>query len=441
MSRHATIAPEEPLAAINLQPVINLQLVASSGRWRFLSVLGLVAGFALGRHVQTQAQRSARPVGRSEAAATATLRPTAGPPTARAPAAVALCIGGLLELTIPQRGQSVADHVLSVLQPDVFVAGTLKGRPGPKRVARALEEIGALRPFARVSVIRMPTVAVLREALQASGHWEEFLRTASGKGSGQVPGMSADKRKWLPLTTSPVIGNPKGNTLQELHYQSRCIDMVGAHETEARRGAKYERVMFTRLEFEWLHDHPPLHLLDPSYLWVPTGEDNEGVNDRHWVANRRDAEHVFRRWDTLLDGEEYRAHFGSGPLFVSSEIFMGRTVRRHKLQTARFPSVAMLQCCAINYLDERARAVDNISELQCFARRCFEVPCPSRAIGACAQRKAHAQLDALAEAAATQVGFDPQKGFTGFVAGLRAPGQMPVLSFKYEYEGRAAPEP
>ena len=31
---------------------------------------------------------------------------------------------------------------------------------------------------------------------------------------------SADKRKWLPLTTSPVIGNPKGNTLQELHYQS-----------------------------------------------------------------------------------------------------------------------------------------------------------------------------------------------------------------------------
>ena len=49
-----------------------------------------------------------------------------------------------------------------MLQPDVFVAGTLKGRPGPKRVARALEEIGALRPFARVSVVRMPTVAVLR---------------------------------------------------------------------------------------------------------------------------------------------------------------------------------------------------------------------------------------------------------------------------------------
>ena len=46
----------------------------------------------------------------------------------------------------------------------------------------------------------------------------------------------------------------------------------------------------------------------------------------------------------------------------------------------------------------------------------------------------HAQLDALAEAAVSQVGFDSHKGFTGFVAGLRAPGQMAVLSYKYEYE-------
>ena len=119
MPRHATIAPDAPLAE-----GCHLQLVASSGRWRFLSLLGLLLGFALGRLVQTkqaqtQAQRSAPSaaahVGGPEAAgatATAALRPTAGSPTARAPAAVALCIGGLLELTIPQRGQSVADHVL-----------------------------------------------------------------------------------------------------------------------------------------------------------------------------------------------------------------------------------------------------------------------------------------------------------------------------------------
>ena len=29
--------------------------------------------------------------------------------------------------------------------------------------------------------------------------------------------------------------------------------------------------MFTRLEFEWLHPHPSLQLLDPALLWLPTG--------------------------------------------------------------------------------------------------------------------------------------------------------------------------
>ena len=59
--------------------------------------------------------------------------------------------------------------------------------------------------------------------------------------------------------------------------------------------------MFTRLEFEWLADHPPLEMLDPNFVWVPTGEDNTGLNDRHWIANRRDAEGIFRRWDALTN--------------------------------------------------------------------------------------------------------------------------------------------
>jgi hypothetical protein len=114
---------------------------------------------------------------------------------------------------------------------------------------------------------------------------------------------------------SPALGNPNGNTLQEFHYQSRCIEMINSHEASGgpRRPARtpYERVMFTRLEFEWLASHPPLHLLDPKYLWVPTGEDNTGVNDRHWLASRRDAEGVFRRWDALVEGKFHGIFFAT----------------------------------------------------------------------------------------------------------------------------------
>ena len=215
--------------------------VLSSGRWRVRALLGLALGFALGWAVQrevpaTNSRSAVPPSGEGEPVrlVPAARQEPRAPPSRRA--VVALCVGGLLELTIPQRGQSVADHVLRVLRPDTFVAGTLKGRPNSKRIARALEEVGTLQPFARVSVIKMPTVGVLRRALEDSGHWDDFLRTASGKGSGQLPGQSNDKRKWLPLTTSPVLGNPKGNTLQELHYQSRCIDMIAAFEQEERAG-------------------------------------------------------------------------------------------------------------------------------------------------------------------------------------------------------------
>ena len=38
---------------------------------------------------------------------------------------------------------------------------------------------------------------------------------------------------------SPALGNPNGNTLQEFHYQSRCIRMVNEHEAEARGGRRY----------------------------------------------------------------------------------------------------------------------------------------------------------------------------------------------------------
>lgn len=112
--------------------------------------------------------------------------------------------------------------------------------------------------------------------------------------------MDAHKNSESEVTYAPNIAwmlhehicpvNPSCILRQEFHYQSRCIRMVEHYEQSAARGGRtYERVMFTRLEFEWLHDHPPLSLLDPRYLWVPTGEDNTGLNDRHWLANRHDA--------------------------------------------------------------------------------------------------------------------------------------------------------
>ena len=303
------------------------------------------------------------------------------------PAPVAICVGGWLELATPQRGASIREHVLKVIPSDVFVAGTLRGNATARRVTDALEGISALAPFAATSVIRMPQPSELRAELKKSGHWEDFKIQASKGGSGRFNWQDPahdDPRLWVPIMMSPALGNPNGNTLQEFHYQSRCIEMINEHERvggpRRRAGTVYERVMFTRLEFEWLADHPPLPLLDPGWVWVPTGEDNTGVNDRHWLANRRDAEGVFRRWDALVSGLFHQIFFATSrvrPAFMSSETYNKLHLQYRRAGVARFPNVALLHCCETSYAAGSNAARKGA---RCFAKGCHRSPCPRIAL-------------------------------------------------------------
>ena len=52
---------------------------------------------------------------------------------------------------------------------------------------------------------------------------------------------------------------------------------------------RYDRFVITRSDFVWLCPHPPLSILDRDSIWVPDGENWDGLNDRHLVVSR---EHV-----------------------------------------------------------------------------------------------------------------------------------------------------
>jgi hypothetical protein len=49
---------------------------------------------------------------------------------------------------------------------------------------------------------------------------------------------------------------------------------------------RYERFVVTRSDFLWLAPHPPLELLREDRVWIPEGEDWEGINDRHAILDR-----------------------------------------------------------------------------------------------------------------------------------------------------------
>jgi hypothetical protein len=211
----------------------TLVVLEYDGRWQRLA-LGLMLGFTVGLAAMRQLRRPAL-VHTPSAMASALEQAAKYRPISKVREEpdgvltrrhrVAACVGGLLELNIPHHGRSVAENVVGPLDAEVFVAGTLRGKITPSRQRAALETISALRPFARSDLISMPTVEQLRGTFMRASHWSELQQRASGKGSGcLLPATrQGDRDKILPaekclaLITSPVLGNPRGNTLQALH--------------------------------------------------------------------------------------------------------------------------------------------------------------------------------------------------------------------------------
>ena len=75
-----------------------------------------------------------------------------------------------------------------------------------------------------------------------------------------------------------MLGNGNLSVLRELHDYSRVLSVLRAHERTTRAGRPYKRVVFSRLEFEWLADHPPISLLPSAggVVWLPVGQGRPG---------------------------------------------------------------------------------------------------------------------------------------------------------------------
>ena len=104
---------------------------------------------------------------------------------------------------------------------------------------------------------------------------------------------------------------------------------------------RYDRFVITRSDFVWLGPHPPLSVLDRSAIWVPSGEDYGGLNDRHMVASRADVvsclnmiEDILLRPDELYEEMKHR-------LYWNDEQFLAHHFARKGIlqKVKRFPYV------------------------------------------------------------------------------------------------------
>uniref|UniRef100_A0A7S3FK20 Uncharacterized protein n=1 Tax=Haptolina ericina TaxID=156174 RepID=A0A7S3FK20_9EUKA len=132
--------------------------------------------------------------------------------------------------------------------------------------------------------------------------------------------------------------------MRELADLSAVLSLVEAHEAE--RGTPYRILIYSRLEFDWWLDHPPLRLLSPRRVWVPSGQNIGGLNDRHAVVPREFGPAYFRRWELLLSAQLLQAIPIEAMLHGSSEDFLDGALQHAGVKVGEFPNGAVLSCCS-----------------------------------------------------------------------------------------------
>eukprot|EP00966_Prymnesium_polylepis_P030356 705790-Prymnesium_polylepis.1 len=146
---------------------------------------------------------------------------------------------------------------------------------------------------------------------------------------------------------APVIGNPNVSVMRELHDTERALRLVVRQE--AARGWRYDRLVFSRLEFRWVAPHPPLSALDERLVWVPSGQNIKGVNDRHAVMPRHAADAYFNRWTLLTSPGLLTVMPRAALQHMGPEEFLLRALEhnggRGRIRVGFFPAVAYLDCC------------------------------------------------------------------------------------------------
>ena len=304
------------------------------------------------------------------------MRPAAAGPE---DAGVAVLFSGWLGVTIPHRGAVTRAALVEPLGAHVFVAGAfMPDDCGPAKsaawrgnataCAEALwDRLALLRPFEAVSLEPMPTVKWLHGQLATNPHWPAIRKA-----------FRADLLFLNLSIFSPVLGSRNANVLRELVMYERVYKLV--RQAELRRQRKYDTLVFSRLEYQWLAPHPPLDAFASSedIVWAPPPDAN-GMNDRHALLPRKAGPAYFQRWSSLLSPRIVRRFTLSELVALGPESFLRDSIIRGPEHDVRalvgqpprfligeFPLPAHLACCSTS--------TRNPSSHRCWSKNCLVQP-------------------------------------------------------------------
>merc|ERR1712107_153348 len=114
--------------------------------------------------------------------------------------------------------------------------------------------------------------------------------------------------------------------------------------------------IFARADLYWVHQHPPLEIMDPRFVYIPFGQDNSfyahgseyGINDRHAVVPRSWMRGYFGRWESLCNGDAWRymESVAKAKLPFNTEQYLLLHLLANHVPIRRFPPVAFVVMCS-----------------------------------------------------------------------------------------------
>ncbi|NES71443.1 MAG: hypothetical protein F6K24_42725 [Okeania sp. SIO2D1] len=99
------------------------------------------------------------------------------------------------------------------------------------------------------------------------------------------------------------LGGMQGRKGSGMHLNYNYWKLLERLEYLKTKGFNYQRYVITRIDLFWMVQHPPLNLLDPRFIWIPTGEDWYGYNDRHAVCSETNIRYYLNLFELMMNSK------------------------------------------------------------------------------------------------------------------------------------------
>lgn len=136
---------------------------------------------------------------------------------------------------------------------------------------------------------------------EAKDNYQDFLDNFFNKLS------SKEQNKWHEYfkIEGNWLGGIKERRGSGFHLNFNYFKLLKRLQNIKKNGFEYQRYIITRTDFFWMLEHPSLNLLDPKLIWIPTGENYNGYNDRHAVCSEQNISHYLNLLEFMLNFQAF----------------------------------------------------------------------------------------------------------------------------------------